>query len=87
MLEAISALREKQQFRAALAVAKTRFPEDVPLIKELYTAWAHQAQNDGQYGKCAISMISIPNFYLSDRFQYSKGMKIRGPYLSFQGRD
>ena len=51
VLEAVAALRDNQHYRAAIAVAKTRFPDDVPLIRELYTSWAYQAQNDGQFGK------------------------------------
>jgi len=58
VLEAITVLRESHYYRSAVAIAKTRFPDDVPLMRELYTAWAYQAQNDGQYELAAKNWIA-----------------------------
>merc|ERR1712029_1227737 len=58
VLEAVCVLREHHHFRSAVAVAKTRFPDDVPLMRELYTAWAYHAQNDGQFELAAKNWIA-----------------------------
>ena len=62
VLEAIEILRVHHFYRAAVSIAKSRFPDDVPLIRELYTAWAFQASNDGSYevaAKCWIAASEL----------------------------
>ena len=58
VLEAVNLLKKNHFYRPAISIAKSRLPDDAPLIKEIYEQWASQATNDGSFelaAKCWIA--------------------------------
>jgi len=63
VLKAIEILKKNHFYRAAIAIAKSRLPEDAPLLQEIYSSWASQATSDGSYELAAKCWISAGEFF------------------------
>ena len=61
VLEAINVLKRGHFYRPAISIAKSRMPDNAPIIQELYELWANQATNDGTYELAAKCWIAAGN--------------------------
>ena len=61
VLEAVNLLKKNHFYRPAIAIAKSRLPDNSPLLKEIYQLWANQATSDGSYELAAKCWIAAGN--------------------------
>ena len=62
VLEAIEILKKSHFYRPAISIAKSRLPDDAPLLQEIYKSWALQATNDGSYELAAKCWIAAGDY-------------------------
>lgn len=60
--KAISALVNANFFQSAMVIAKTRLAPGHPMIKDLYTKWAIQCAQDGNYETAAKCWFAIKDY-------------------------
>ena len=62
MDKAIKTLVNANFFHAAITIAKSRFPQDHPIIEDLYKKWAYQACQDGNFELAAKCWLKVGEF-------------------------